>query len=119
MKEADLKAYRDLLIQLQRRLQGDVAHLANAALSPGGVEHPNAPIHMAEAGSDTFEQDFNLSLMQNDGQTLEAIAEALDRIQDGTYGVCAECSKVIPKMRLQAIPYASLCINCATKLERS
>ena len=119
MKEADLKVYRARLVALERRLQGDVAHLANAALNPHSGDASTAPLHMADVGSDNYDQEFTLSLMKNEGETLEAIREALTRIDDGTYGVCAECDKTIPKMRLSAIPYAALCINCATKLDRS
>ena len=76
------------------------------------------PIHMADIGSDNFEQEFTLSLMENDEETLELIEAALERIEDGTYGSCTECGGRIPKTRLNAIPYTPHCIKCATELQR-
>jgi DnaK suppressor protein len=76
------------------------------------------PIHMADLGSDNFEQEFTLSLMENEEETLEAIELALERIEDGTYGQCDECGVKIPKLRLNALPYAPTCVKCAEHLER-
>jgi DnaK suppressor protein len=56
--------------------------------------------------------------MENDEGTLGAIEHALERIEEGTYGNCEECSGKIPKLRLEAIPYAALCVKCAGKLGR-
>ena len=69
------------------------------------------PIHMADIGSDNFEQEFTLSLMENDGGTLAQIEASLERIEEGTYGQCEECGVKIPKSRLNAIPYATLCVR--------
>jgi DnaK suppressor protein len=71
------------------------------------------PIHMADVGSDNFEQEFTLTLMANDEGVLELIEDALERIEDGTYGSCTECGARIPKTRLNAIPYTPHCIKCA------
>lgn len=73
---------------------------------------------MADIGSDNFEQEFTLSLMENDGGTLSAIEASLERIEEGTYGLCEECGVKIPKSRLNAIPYATLCVRCAQQQER-
>ena len=73
---------------------------------------------MADIGSDNFEQEFTLSLMENDEETLELIEDALERIEAGTYGSCTECGGRIPKTRLNAIPYTPHCIKCATENQR-
>ena len=75
------------------------------------------PIHMADMGSDNFEQEFTLSLMENEGVTLEQIESSLERIEEGSYGQCEECGVKIPKARLNAIPYANLCVRCAEQQE--
>ncbi len=97
--------------------------MADAALkktrSETNGDLSSMPIHMADIGSDNYEQEFTLSLMQNEEDTLETIELALERIEDGVYGLCEECDGVISKTRLNAIPYAALCIRCAQKLERS
>jgi DnaK suppressor protein len=121
MKKSEAKEYKALLLALRSRLRGDVTQLADAALkknrAEGNGDVSSMPIHMADLGSDNFEQEFTLSLMENDELTLEAIEGALERIEDGLYGDCEECGTKIPKTRLQAIPYTALCVKCASKME--
>ena len=123
MTKADLDSYHDLLVSLRSRLNGDVSHLANEALRKAGGEASgslsNTPIHMADLGSDNFEQEFTLSLLQNQEQALDEIREALGRIDRGTFGQCEECQQPIPKARLQALPYTRHCVACARKLQQS
>jgi DnaK suppressor protein len=76
------------------------------------------PIHMADLGSDNFEQEFTLSLMENEESALAHIENALERVEDGSYGQCEECGARIPKARLEAIPYTSVCVKCAGHLEK-
>lgn len=122
MKKAEMKPYKQLLLALRARLRGDVRQMANTALhkshSEANGDASSMPIHMAELGSDAFEQEFTLSLMENDEDTLSAIEMALERIEGGNYGECEECECKIPKTRLQAIPYTATCVKCAEKLQR-
>lgn len=122
MKKAESKVYKERLLMLRARLRGDVSQLADAALKKnrmeGASEISSMPIHMADLGSDNYEQEFTLSLMENEEGTLELIELALERIEDGTYGQCDECGIKIPKARLNAIPYAPLCVKCAGQMER-
>lgn len=122
IKKAEMKMYRDRLVLLRGRIRGDVSNLADAALrknrSEANGDLSSMPIHMADIGSDNFEQEFTLSLMENDEQTLEQIELALERIEDGTYGDCEECGTKIPKARLEAIPFASQCVKCASRHEQ-
>ncbi len=120
MNRAELEVYKELLLSLRARLHGDVAHMEETALRRGHDEASGVtsmPIHMADIGSDNYEQEFTLSLMQNDGAALEKIHVSLGRIAEGTYGSCEECGATIPKTRLTAIPYATLCIKCASEQE--
>ena len=75
MKQADLKVYKERLINLRKRLQGDVTNLADAALrqrrTDANGDLSSMPIHMADIGSDNYEQEFTLSLMESGGSTLE------------------------------------------------
>lgn len=121
MKTADLKAYKEKLLKLRARLRGDVDAMANVALNKngdGGDGH-HMPIHMAELGSENFEQEFTLSLMESEGDTLAEIEGALVRIEEGAYGKCTDCGGVIPKARLNALPFAPLCVKCASAREVS
>jgi DnaK suppressor protein len=120
MKKTEMKTYKDRLLLMRARLQGDVSGLADAALNKNGSnggEVSSMPIHMADMGSDNFEQEFTLSLMENEGATLGQVESALERIEEGTYGDCEECGAKIPKARLDALPYALLCIKCASQAE--
>jgi DnaK suppressor protein len=122
MKNDELQVYKSLLLSLRARLRGDVSQMADAALnksrSAGNGDLSSMPIHMADMGSDNFEQEFTLSLMENDGGTLSQIESSLERIEEGTYGQCEECGVKIPKSRLNAIPYATLCVRCAEQQEQ-
>jgi DnaK suppressor protein len=121
MKKAEMKLYKERLLALRARLRGDVNAMADAALrktrSEANGDLSSMPIHMADIGSDNYEQEFTLSLMQTDEITLDSIEAAIEKIEDGVYGICEECSGPISKMRLNAIPYTPLCIKCAQRLE--
>jgi RNA polymerase-binding protein DksA len=123
MTKADLDSFRQALQALRSRLNGEVSHLADEALRSTGGEASgslsNAPLHLADLGTDAYEQEFTLSLLQNQEQALEEIGHALDKINRGTFGRCEECDNPIPKGRLQALPYARHCVDCARKLQKS
>ena len=123
MKKAESKVYKERLLALRARLRGDVTQMADSALKKnrmdGGRELSSMPIHMADLGSDNYEQEFTLSLMENEEGTLEAIELALERIEDGTFGECDECGLRIPKARLNALPYVAHCVKCAENAQRS
>lgn len=121
MKKIEMKAFKRQLLAMRSRLRGDVSAMADAALnktrSESSGDLSSMPIHMADVGSDNFEQEFTLGLMENEEGTLELIESALERIEEGVYGVCLECEAKIPKARLNVIPFTAHCVKCASKLE--
>ncbi len=121
MNRDELKVYKDRLLALRARMTGDVNQLRENSLRKSLAEAngnlQSMPIHMADIGSDNYEQEFSLSLMENEGAALDKIQASLDRINEGTYGACEECGSKIPKTRLNAIPYATLCVKCASQQE--
>jgi DnaK suppressor protein len=122
MTKPELEAYQKTLLALRTRLRGDVTHLADEALGANGAGKgaaSHAPVDMADVATDQFEQEFTLSLLKNQEQVLEEIGEALERIRQGTFGRCEECTKPIPKPRLQALPYTRHCVACARKVQQS
>ncbi len=122
LTKAELKAYKERLLNLRARLRGDVSQMANGALHKNRLESSgdlsSMPIHMADLGSDNFEQEFTLGLMEAEGVTLMQIEAALERIEDGTYGICEECGVKIPKKRLNALPFATMCVKCAAEYQQ-
>jgi DnaK suppressor protein len=121
LKEEELGSYRQTLQNLRARLRGDLDQMTDEALrrdSAGGTGNlSNVPLHMADLGTDNYDQEFTLGLIENEQGTLELVVEALARMAKGTFGECVECGGSISKPRLEAIPYARHCIGCARKLE--
>ncbi len=72
----------------------------------------------AASGTTTFERERDLSLSENVKDILKRVNEALERIDNGTFGICQMCSQPIPEERLKALPYANLCISCKQKEEK-
>ena len=126
-KASDLEEFKANLLHLRARISGDVRDLEDAALDHGdGSGDSRQPTHIAELGTDAYEQEFALRVAQSDRDVLEKIDAALMRIADGSYGVCPACLEAgrtpaksrIPKARLRAIPYADLCVECERKREQ-
>ena len=126
MNKVELNRYRKMLFSLRDRLRGDVAQLTDEALdrSEGGGDS-RSPTHIAELGTETYEQDFSLRVIESDQEILDEISAALKRIDDGSFGVCQSCLEdgksrskaAMKKTRLKAIPYARNCIGCEEKRE--
>ena len=114
----DLDNYRTQLLIRRAELVGDLSAMEANALRSGGGNPSHMPIHMADVGSDTFDQDFMLGMAENERQRLREIDAALKRIEDKTYGICDMTHKVIPKSRLNAKPWARYTIESAREVER-
>src|SRR5262245_50199530 len=121
MTRSEIERYRDQLRQMGRRLKGSVESLAGDALRRAGGEASgnlsNAPLHLADLGTDSFQQEVALSLLENDDQTLDEVDGALRRIAEGTYGRCTECGRQIGRGRLDAVPQTRYCIDCAREMQ--
>ena len=122
MRKDALERFRKLLELKRDMLSGDVTTLQREALrknrKDAAGDLSNMPIHMADLGSDNYEQEFALDLIQNEEVTLREIDEALKRIDEGTFGVCEACEKAIPLARLKAKPQAKYCIQCKIQEEK-
>lgn len=118
LKTRELESFRELLLAKRRELLGDVASMEEEALrSTTGSNLSNLPIHMADMGSDNYEQEFTLGLVEKDRQLLREINIALAKIRDGSYGICEGTGKPIAKARLEAKPWAKYSIEYMQKLE--
>ena len=94
-----------------------MTQMADNALNKDHSRTTSMPTSLAELGSDNFDQELTLSLLGNENDALDQIEAAIERIDDGRYGRCEECGVKIPKSRLEAIPYAALCVGCASQQE--
>lgn len=122
MNSTELKNYKKQLLALQERLGGDVSHLTDEAFNKQGDETggnlSHMPIHMADLGTDNFEQENTLHLLANEEQMLNEISAALERIDAGKFGQCEECRADIAKPRLKELPYTRFCVECARKMDQ-
>jgi RNA polymerase-binding protein DksA len=117
LSRKELNHYRELLLLKRRELIGDLDAMENQALRSGGGNLSHMPIHMADIGSDTYDQDFMLGLAEAERRHLREIDESLQRIEDRTYGVCQLTGQPIPTSRLDAKPWAKHTVEAARKLE--
>lgn len=117
LAKKDLDEYQVLLLQKRAQLLGLLHGIENEALRSNGGNLSNMPLHMADVGTDTFDQDLALGMAETERKLLEEIFAALQRIKDKTYGVCMMTGKQIPKARLQAKPWARYTIDAARKVE--
>ena len=116
MKAAELAQYKKTLLELRQKLVVNVNFMEDEALGKSGQDASgdlsNVPIHMADVGTDNYDRDLTIGLIQNGEEELKAIDNALERIGDKTYGTCEECGTKIAKVRLSALPYVHNCIEC-------
>lgn len=119
MNSRELEHFRELLLAKRRELVGDMSSMEREALrSATGSNLSNLPIHMADMGTDNYEQEFTLGLVEKDRQLLREINRALAKIMDGTFGICEGTGKPITKARLEAQPWARYSIEYARQMER-
>jgi RNA polymerase-binding protein DksA len=121
VKAQDLDQFKKVLLLKRDLLLGNVSSLEMQALKrsrqDASGDLSTMPIHMADIGSDNFEQEFTLGLIENEEDMLREIDDALERIDEGSFGKCETCGKTIRKSRLKALPHARLCIACKREEE--
>jgi RNA polymerase-binding protein DksA len=106
----EVEQFRQLLLEKRAEILGDVSTLHNEALNKdrrdAAGDLSSMPIHMADLGSDNYELEFTLGLIEGERAILKEIDEALERIRNNTYGICLATGKPIGKARLKAKPWA-------------
>ncbi len=117
LSKKDLEHYRAVLLEKRAEIMGDVEGMERHRTAGGG-EMSHMPLHPADVGSEHYEQEFNLGLMQSEKRLLREIDDALLRIQDGTYGVCFESGRPIPRARLEIKPWAKYTIEVVMEREK-
>jgi len=109
------------LERLKRELQEEHKRLTHQLSNPsitGNGEAIGYGLHQADHATAAFEQTKGLAIRKNTENLLRQVEAALARFEKGTYGLCLQCGQPIDPARLEAIPYAQLCIKCQSKLER-
>ena len=108
----DYAPYKDALL----RKRGEILSAGGGVKPlPATMEVNSRQGDLADQASGNNEVHIQLKLKQTDAKILQAIEEALERIQKGTYGVCRDCGDPIAEARLNAIPWTRVCITCKAK----
>ena len=120
--KADYDHFRQLLMQKRRELLVNVNEIEDEALKKSRLDASgdlsSMPIHMADLGTDNYEQEFALELRESEIKLLREIDAALMRIENKTYGICEGTGQQIPKARLEAKPWARFCVEYARLIEQ-
>ena len=118
-----IEHFEKILLEKRREIIGDVDHMRNEVLDSNRQESSgdlsNMPIHMADIGTDNYEQEFTLGLIESERKQLAAIDRALIKIREGTYGICEATGEPIDISRLEAVPEARYCVEYARKMEKN
>lgn len=124
----NLDRYRTLLAETRSQLEMDLERYRSRTRDLGGGpdepgpgnhwEHSGYGDHQADEGTELFEREKAVGMEMTLSDRLRQVDHALSRIEDGTYGTCENCGKRIPAARLDALPEATLCIDCKAETER-
>ena len=118
----DIERFEQILLEKRKEILLNVNEMEDETLKKSRLDASgdlsSMPIHMADIGTDNYEQEFALGLMDSERKLLREIDDALQRIEERTYGICEGTGKPIPKARLEAQPWARYCVEYARMLEQ-
>jgi len=123
MTKPELKFFENLLNEKKETLIQELGYLEDNTMrlssKEGAGDLSSHAYHLADHATETQDREQAFHMASREGKYLFYIEEALDRVRNGTFGVCKKCGKLIPKPRLEAVPTAKMCIDCKTKQERA
>lgn len=118
----ELKFFKEFLLEKKNQIWEEIDKISQDTLrksqrdASGDIS--GYTLHMADLATDTYDREFSLGLVSNEHKILSEIDDALKRIEEGSFGLCEECSKPISKSRLKAIAYTRFCLKCQKEKER-
>ena len=122
MDKKELNFFKELLLKKKTALMKGIEHIANDALKTSQRDATGDlsaySLHMADMATDNYDREFSLSLADNEQKVLNRITQALEKIENKSFGLCELCNKKISKVRLRAVPYAEFCVPCQEKQEK-
>jgi RNA polymerase-binding protein DksA len=121
MSKNDLDKFRKILIEKRDAIMEDLGDLresdVSSTLKDASGENSAYSFHMADVGTDNMEREKAFFFATREGKYLKQVEKALERTEDGTYGVCVDCQQLIPNARLEAVPTATRCVPCKEKAQ--
>jgi RNA polymerase-binding protein DksA len=123
MSAVETRQFRELLLDKRRAVLEAIEYLhkenpGTLVEETGELVSGSADQHMADTATETVDREIDYTLEEHDERLLQAIDAALGRIDAGTYGICVNCGRPIAPERLEAMPWATLCIDCKREEER-
>jgi len=113
MRKTFLKSARDTLVEMKKQLLQEIQH----ELKQGRESSKDDGMDTYDLASEERDREINFILTDRDRGKLQAIEDALDRIDDGSYGICESCESEIAEGRLAAMPFTRLCVQCQSDRE--
>jgi len=113
--------FREALLEERTRVEAAIQNLHDenpGTLAEDAGEETAYDNHLADTATETYDRELDYTLEENSEHVLTEIEAALKRIDEGTYGICTNCDKPIAVGRLEALPWATLCIDCRRDRER-
>ncbi len=118
----DLEYFKELIEKEKAELLEELGYMRENSRTSTTKEatgdHSSYSFHMADQGTDSQEREKAFLFASRESQYLEKLEQALKRIKSGTYGVCISCEENIDKERLEAVPIATMCIDCKTNTKK-
>jgi len=122
MTKKELARFKKLILKKKEALFAELGYLESSSMSATSKDQAgdlsSYSFHMADQGTDTMDREMAFTLASREGRYLHHLNEALERIDDGTYGKCRSCGEMIGKARLEAVPHATQCIKCKNAEEK-
>ena len=123
LNKEELKYFEQLLNEKKETLIQELDYLEDNSMrlnaKDGAGDLSSHAYHLADHATETQDREQAFHMASREGRYLFYIEEALDRVRAGTYGLCKNCGRLIPKARLEAVPTAKMCIDCKAKQEQA
>ena len=113
MNKNKIKEFEELLVAKRRLIAGELETLRKSGLS----QVNDGPMDVGDESVQTYDKQVSLEVSESERETLRQIDDALDRLKNGEYGLCANCGEAITDARLKALPYADKCVQCKAEEE--
>lgn len=122
LNKKDLAGFKKLILKRKEEALEDLKHISEDTLKKtqkdASGDISGYTFHMADVATDTYDREFSLGLASNERELLYGLDDALKKIEEGSFGICEDCSSLIAKTRLKAVPYARFCVKCQQKKEK-
>ena len=117
----ELFEFKKIILKRTEEISDEIKHISDDTLKKSQKDASGDisgyTYHMADVATDNYDREFSLELASNDRKSLYELEDAMKRIEDGTFGICEDCSSLIAKVRLKAVPQTRLCVKCQERLE--